>query len=297
MSIQTYVANITAFNEDESLNIEAYEKLVMRQLKYGNSIFCNGTNGEFFSLTKEEKLKVVSIAAKAVNNFNNIITNIGCISTYETIDLGMEVKKLGVEKVAVISPWLVKCSQDVIFEHYKRIANALEMPVYIYNIPNLTGNSIEIDTIEKLINETKYIVGMKDSSGDNNFFSSCVKLANKYNHFTVYAGTDSFIYEGLNSGAKGCVSGLCNLVPNLVKEVRENFVNNNLEKASEAQNKIIALRNDIVAAGNLPNIVKTLMFIMNPKIGKLRLPKTLEGEEVYNKLKIIIDKHNLELKI
>ena len=95
----------------------------------------------------------------------------------------------------------------------------------------------------------------------------------------------------------GCVSGLCNLVPHLVKDIRENFVSGNLEKSQDAQNKIIALRNDIIAAGNLPNIVKTLMFMMDSKIGKLRLPKTMEGENIDSKLKAIIDKHNLELKI
>ena len=297
MSVRTYVANIMPFNEDESINIDVYERLIKRQLEYGNNIFSNGTNGEFFSLTFQEKLEVVKSVVKLCENKDDLITNIGSISTYETIELGKAVIKIGIKKAAVITPYLVKCSQDALFKHYYNIGEALQIPIYIYNIPNLTGNIIEIPTIEKLINESKYIAGMKDSSGDNNFFSKCVELAGKYKHFEVFAGTDSFIYQGLSSGAVGCVSGLCNLVPHLVKDIRENFVSGNLEKSQDAQNKIIALRNDIIAAGNLPNIVKTLMFMMDSKIGKLRLPKTMEGENIDSKLKAIIDKHNLELKI
>ena len=137
-----YTAIITPCASDGSVNIQALREQVSRQMEYGNNIFCNGTNGEFFALNKQEKLAVTEACLDQAAGKVSVMTHIGEISTDATIALGKQVENMGVDAVSVITPWFAALRPADQISHFTRVADALRVPVYLYNIPARTGNTI-----------------------------------------------------------------------------------------------------------------------------------------------------------
>lgn len=128
-------AIVTPFTATGSLNIPALKVQVNRQLEAGNAIFCGGTNGEFFVLNEQEKLSVTQTCVDEVAGRAPVVAHIGEISTRETIRLGQQIEKLGVDAVSVIAPYFVPLKQEELIAHYSAIADALSIPMFLYNNP------------------------------------------------------------------------------------------------------------------------------------------------------------------
>ena len=157
-------AVVTPFNMEGALNLSGLKRQIDRQLSAGNGIFCGGTNGEFFVLNEEEKIAVTRTCVETVAGRAPVVAHIGEISTRETIRLGKQIASLGVDAVSVITPYFVPLKQSELVAHYTAIADALAVPVFLYNIPARTGNTIEPATARALA-EHPNIVGIKDSAG------------------------------------------------------------------------------------------------------------------------------------
>lgn len=157
-------AIVTPFTASGELNLTALRQQVERQLAAGNGIFCGGTNGEFFVLNEAEKIAVAETCVEAVAGRAPVVAHIGEVSTRETIRLGQQIAKSGVDAVSVITPWFVPLKQDELVSHYTAIADALSVPVFLYNIPARTGNTIEPQTARQLAAHGN-IIGIKDSAG------------------------------------------------------------------------------------------------------------------------------------
>ena len=143
-------AIVTPFTATGSLNIPALKVQVNRQLEAGNAIFCGGTNGEFFVLNEQEKLSVTQTCVDEVAGRAPVVAHIGEISTRETIRLGQQIEKLGVDAVSVIAPYFVPLKQEELIAHYSAIADTLSIPMFLYNIPARTGNTIQPETARAL---------------------------------------------------------------------------------------------------------------------------------------------------
>ena len=150
MSKKAFVALVTCFNEDETINYEATRAQVRRQVAAGNNIMCAGTNGDFTALTFEEKVKLAEAVVDEVGGKVDVIVNAGMPATFETIKLAKEFDRIGVTAIAVITPFFIACTQDGLIRHFSTVADAVKTPIYLYDIPARTQNHIEPETARKL---------------------------------------------------------------------------------------------------------------------------------------------------
>ncbi|ORC37955.1 dihydrodipicolinate synthase family protein [Marispirochaeta aestuarii] len=293
MSISTFVALVTAFREDESVNFEKIRDEARRQIAAGNDIFACGTNGDFSSLTFDEKVKVVESCAAVTQGKNRLIANAGCPSTHETILLAREFARIGVEAVAAITPYFISCTQEGLYRHYSRIADSLPVPVFIYEIPARTGNSIDVDTVARLAKHPN-VKGVKDSSGKKERLDALAQVVAENPGFELYAGTDSLILYGLRKGASGCVSGLANVIPSWIRNVADSFESGDAEAADAAQERVNRFREALYAPGYPPAMVKRILYLLDREVGNNRLPSLVPSTEVDAALNEVIDNFGLE---
>jgi 4-hydroxy-tetrahydrodipicolinate synthase len=266
-----YTAIITPFCDDETVNFSQLAKLVERQIGFGNNIFCNGTNGEFYATTFSEKVDITTQCVEAVSGRAKVIAHVGCASTRESILLGKEMQRLGVEAVSAITPYFIPCTQSEIERHYATIADALEVPLFLYTIPARTGNTLEKATVHKL-SEHPNIVGIKDSTGTQESLDGYLELAKECN-IEVMTGPDSLILHGFQNGASGCVSGLANVLGQEVNDIWRNFSQGNVQLACAAQDKVTVMRQSLYSLGFPPDMVKEAMYALNTENGLSRSPK------------------------
>lgn len=299
MRASTFAALVTTFRGDESIDFEALSRQIGRQLAAGNDIFACGTNGDFSSLSFAERVEVVEACAAALAGRGEgarkarLIANAGCPSTRETALLAKEFERAGAEAVAAILPYFIACSQEGLYRHYASLADSLSIPVYIYEIPARTGNSIEIGTVERLARHGN-IRGIKDSSGQAERLDLLAGVAQANPGFEFYAGTDSLILHGLRSGASGCVSGLANVAPAWIRAVADAFESASPAEADAAQAKVNELRSALYALGYAPAMVKRALFLMDSSVGNNRLPALVPDEATDAALRAALSKFGIE---
>ena len=287
-----FVALVTCFDQEERVNHAAVRKQVRRQVAAGNNILCCGTNGDFSSLTFDEKVRLCAEVVDEVAGKVQVFVNAGTPSTFETILLGKEMVKLGVDGIAVITPYFIECTQDGLHTHFSRVADALERPVYMYDIPARTQNHIEQATAVRLA-EHPNILGIKDSGGSQKTIDEYLEIANARDDFDVFSGPDTLIYYALSHGAKGCISGLGNVMPGPLNAICTEFEQGNLA-ASEAQQKRFAeLRADLYALGYPPAMVKRALYLMDESVGASRQPALMPDPERDVTVRAILDKHGI----
>lgn len=273
----TFVAIVTPFDKDEAIDAAALRRQVERQVGAGNGIFCAGTNGEFYALSFEEKVEVARICVEAAAGRVEVLAHIGEISTHQTIALGKQVEKLGVRAVSAITPSFIACSQDELIDHYRKVADALSLPVYLYNIPARTGNTIEPATA-RILADHPNIIGIKDSAGSQESLDGFLEVARGRDDFDVLVGPDSLILHGLKNGAAGNISGLGNVSPVTVNAIGASFDKGDIEAAEAAQTRFSALRKDLYAFGFPPAMVKRALRHAMPEVGASRAPVLITAE-------------------
>lgn len=267
----SFVAVVTPFDANEEINEAALRRQVERQVKAGNGVFCAGTNGEFYALSFDEKVRVAEICVEAAAGRVPVLAHIGEISTHQTIALGKRVQKLGVKAVSAITPSFVALTQNELIEHYRRVAEALDVPLYLYSIPARTGNTIEPATARALADHPN-IVGVKDSAGSQESLDGFLAVARETKGFDVMVGPDSLVLHGLKNGAVGCVSGLGNIAPVTLNAIHSNFVKGDVAAAETHQAHYSQLRKELYAHGFPPALVKRALALAMPEVGRSRLP-------------------------
>lgn len=269
-------AIVTPMNKDESLNLVELANQVNRQIDAGvHGIFCLGTNGEFYSLSRDEKIVVVETILEAVDGRIPIFAGTGCITTSDTVSLTREIAAMGVDAISVIMPYFIAVTQEQIIRHYRSIADSVDLPVLIYNIPIRTGNIVELDTVRELAG-TANIEGIKDSSGDIEFVRSLIN--NTPDDFSVYIGTDSLVLDTLKAGGTGTVSGCANLFPGLMARIYNSWKSGDIEDAAKAQDMISTIRS-LFKYGNPNSIVKRSLNLLGQPVGPAREPVNINNVE------------------
>jgi 4-hydroxy-tetrahydrodipicolinate synthase len=262
-------AMITPFLEDQQLNEEGLRlqtRLLIEQGVHG--LFCLGTNGEFFSLSQAEKLRVAGIVLEEAAGRVPVYAGTGAVSTQETIQLTRAMEGIGVDAVSVITPYFLSFSQDELLQHYERLADSTSLPIILYNIPNQTGNALQASTVARLA-KVPNIVGIKDSSGRYDVILQYLDAVD--DGFAVLAGTDSLILASLMAGGSGAVASTANLIPGLVVSIYDNWMAGNIDEAMRAQNLLRPLRHSF-QLGTLPSALKEAMNIAGLPAGPPRAP-------------------------
>ena len=173
--------------------------------------------------------------------------------------------------VSVITPSFILCSQAELIAHYRRIADALAKPVYLYNIPARTGNTIEPETARVLADHPN-IVGIKDSAGSQESLDAFLAIARERSDFDVLVGPDSLVLYGLRNGAAGCISGLGNISPVTLNAIYRAHEAGDAAAADQHQNHYSTLRKELYAHGFAPTMVKRALRSAMPEIGFSRAP-------------------------
>lgn len=279
---------ITPMNEDESVNYDELKNQINRLIKGGvHGLFFYGTNGEGYILNAQEKKKILEVAVKEVNHRVPIYAGTGCISTKDTIEMSKMAEDIGVDILSIITPSFAAISQNELITHYTRIAKAVKTPIVLYNIPARTGCSIAPATVEKL-SEIDNIVGAKDSSGNFDNMLQYIEHTSKRKDFAILSGNDSLILWCLLAGGKGGIAGCSNVYPENMVGIYENFVNGDMKKARECQDKIRALRN-VFKFGNPNTIVKKAVKMLGYNVGECRSPFNQLSDEGMKALEKVLE--------
>ena len=197
------VAIVTPFHEDGSVNYEAFEKQIERQIEGGtDAIIVCGTTGEASTLSHEEHLDVIRYCVEKVNKRIPVIAGTGSNCTETAVYLSQEAEKIGADGLLIVTPYYNKCTQKGLLEHFKIIAESVSLPIILYNIPGRTGGVlIAPETICTLCREVKNIVGVKDATGNISGVARLMHMA--AGDVDVYSGNDDQIVPILSLGGKG----------------------------------------------------------------------------------------------
>jgi 4-hydroxy-tetrahydrodipicolinate synthase len=290
MSKSAYVALVTCFNEDETINYEATRAQVRRQIAAGNNILCAGTNGDFSALTFEEKVRLTEEVVDEVAGKVKVIVNAGMPATFETVKLSREFDRIGVDGIAVITPFFIACTQEGLIRHFSTVADAVNTPVYLYDIPARTQNHIEPETARKLAAHGN-IAGIKDSGGAQETLAAYMAVGREMPGFDVYSGPDHLVLWSLENGAAGCISGLGNVLPDVLANIINAFNKGDREEALRNQEIYTNFRTDLYALGFPPALVKRSLFLMDNSVGASRQPALLPNAEQDAKVLEILKKY------
>lgn len=279
-------AIVTPFDSEGAFNAAALRRQINRQLDAGNGIFCGGTNGEFFVLNEQEKVNVTATCVDEVAGRANVVAHIGEISTRETIRLGKQIEKLGVDAVSVITPYFVPLKQNELISHYTAIADALSVPVFLYNIPARTGNTLEPQTVKTLAAHPN-IIGIKDSAGSYESLSSFLNAVKDIENFNVLNGPDSLIHQGFVDGCSACISGLANVAPKEINAIWSHFKAGDIEGSRIAQESVTGLRTDLYKVAFSPAAVKKALQILGQDVGDSRYAVEFNDQQIQQIEKVI----------
>lgn len=268
---------LTPLTADEKFCAAEMRNQINRLIKAGVSgIFTLGTNGEFYAFSQEEKIEIMKVVVDEVRGRVPVYACTGCVTTSETVALSQKAKSLGVDVLSVISPYFASISQDDLYRHYSTVAEAVDLPILLYNIPGRTGNNIAYTTVKKL---AKYpnIIGIKDSSG--NFDNTLKYIENTDPRLSVLAGNDSLILWTLLAGGTGAISGCSNVFPELMVSIYDLWAAGKFDEANEAQKKIRPFRN-VMQLGNPNSVVKRAVNLLGYPVGPAREPSNCANPEI-----------------
>ena len=276
------VAIITPMNEDGSVNYSKLKDLLEFQIENGtDAIIICGTTGEASTLSEEEHLQCIRYTCEVVNGRIPVIAGTGSNCTESAIYLSKEAEKCGADGLLVVTPYYNKATQNGLKAHFTAIAEAVSLPVILYNIPGRTGVRINPQTVVELCTEVSNIVGVKDATGDISEVAEVMSLAK--GKVDLYSGNDDQITPILSLGGKGVISVLSNILPKETHEIVASYQKGDVAKSRELQLKYIPLINALFSEVN-PIPVKKAMNIMGMEVGGLRLPLTEMEEKTASRL-------------
>lgn len=286
------VALITPFRQDKSVNYEEMAALIEYQIAGGtDAIIVCGTTGEPATMTEEERLSVISFATKQVKGRVPVIAGSGGNCTKSAVEFSKKVQDIGVDGLLVVTPYYNKATQKGLYEHYRMIAEAVDLPIIMYNVQSRTGVNLLPETAAALGKEFANIVAVKEASGN---ISQVADLINKSKgYLDVYSGNDDQIVPILSLGGIGVISVLSNIAPRDTHDMVMEYLNGNTARSLTLQLKYLDFIHALFSEVN-PIPIKKAMEFMGFHTRDLRLPLT-EMEEVHAKrLKAEMDKIHIQ---
>lgn len=262
-------ALVTPMHPDGEVNFERLAKLVDEQITAGiDALVICGTTGEKSTLDYDEHIKVVETAVKAANHRVPVIAGAGSNDTKYSVGICSDAMKVGADALLMVTPYYNKTSQEGLIAHYNYVADRVDAPIILYNVPSRTGVNIKPETY-KALSKHKNIVAAKEANGD---LSSVAKT--KYlcgDDLDIYSGNDDQAVPIMSLGGIGVISVLSNLLPRQTSEMCHLYLNGNVNAARDMQLKYIPLINALFSDVN-PIPVKEAFDILGKEIGPCRLP-------------------------
>lgn len=288
------VAIVTPMLANGEVNYPKLGEIIEYQIAHKtDAIVICGTTGEAATLSCEEHLEVIDYCVKKVSGRVPVIAGTGSNCTETAIYLSKESEKAGADALLVVTPYYNKTTQNGLVAHYTAIAEAVELPIIMYNVPSRTGCNILPETAAKLVKNVKNIVGIKEASGSISQVAKLMSLCG--DEIELYSGNDDQIVPMMSLGALGVISVLSNVAPEETHDIVEMYLDGDVRGSMELQLKSIPLVDQLFCEVN-PIPVKAAMNMMGFEVGPLRMP-LVEMEEAHKEnLKAAMKDFGIEVK-
>lgn len=287
----TITAIITPFLEDGSVDVAALKKLVEFQIKGGVSgVVPCGTTGEAATLSDEEKRQVYKTVIETAKKRVLVIAGCGSNDTKKAVALSKMAKDEGADALLHVTPFYNKPTPKGLLAHFKAIAQEVDLPIILYNVPGRTGSNVTADTTLKIAKEVPQLVGVKEASGNISQIADIIRNAPK--NFSVLSGDDSLTYAVMALGGDGIISVASNEIPKEMSALTKAALDGNWEKAKRLHFEWLDLMNVNFIETN-PQPVKTALFMMGLVKEVFRLPLVSMEDKNKEKLKEVLSSHKL----
>jgi 4-hydroxy-tetrahydrodipicolinate synthase len=261
-------ALVTPFENGE-VNFKKYGELIDMQIENGiDAIITCGTTGEGSALSDVEHKQIMEYCVKKVAGRVPVIAGTGSNDTEYGLQLSQAACKIGVDGLMMVTPYYNKTTQRGLINHYTYIADRVDRPIILYNVPSRTGMSIDVDTAVEL-SKHRNIVAIKDATGDIGYTADLLSRVDE--DFNVYSGNDNMILPVLSLGGIGVISVISNIMPRETHEMVDEFLKGNIKGAKKIQLEMISLINSLFIEVN-PIPVKTALNLMGFDVGGVRKP-------------------------
>ena len=282
------VAIVTPFGGDKT-NYDALGELIEWNISGGtDAIIICGTTGEASTMPDSEHLAAIEYTVKKVAGRIPVIAGTGSNETRHAVELSKKAEELGVDGLLQVTPYYNKTTQKGLIAHFGAIADAVNIPIILYNVPSRTGVNISIPVLKELAKRDN-IVAIKEASGN---ISYTAQVAAEVPELYIYSGNDDMIVPVMSLGGKGVISVLANVMPKETHEMCQAYFDGDCKKATKMQLDLLDLVNALFIEVN-PIPVKTALNLMGKNAGNLRLPLVDMADDTLAKLKAVMAKHGL----
>lgn len=273
------VALVTPFNEDNKVDYDKLEELVEYHIANNtDAIIACGTTGEGSTLDDKEHVATIKCVIDAANKRVPVIAGTGSNNTEHSIVMSKIAENFGADGLLIISPYYNKANKSGLKEHFTKIAQSVDTPIIIYNVPSRTGVNISPNLIADLSHSVDNIVGVKEASGNIAQIAEVARLVD--DDFSIYSGNDDSILPLLSLGGIGVISVVANICPKQTHDLVYSFLNGDIKKSRELQLSMKPLIDALFLEVN-PVPVKHAMNLLGMNVGNLRLPlSTMEDKNL-----------------
>lgn len=268
--IGSAVALVTPFFEDGQVDYPSFDRLIEWQLEEGTDAFviC-GTTGEASTLSEEEHIEVIRHAVKTIKKRAVVIAGTGANDTKTALELSILAEEAGADGLLLVTPYYNKATQKGLIRYFTEVANAVSLPIILYNVPSRTGCNIAPETVQYLANNVENIIGIKEASGD---ISQVAKIASLVGEdFALYSGNDDQNLPILSLGGKGVISVLANIAPKDTHNLVKSYLDGDMKTALDIQLKAFSLIEALFCEVN-PIPVKKATALLGFGTSMLRSP-------------------------
>ncbi|MFP5315673.1 MAG: 4-hydroxy-tetrahydrodipicolinate synthase [Actinomycetes bacterium] len=269
----------TPFNQDETIDVDTLKRVVDRSIDAGvDGVVAAGSTGEVGALSSEERLLLIKTVIEHTNGRVPVIANTGATSTAEAIRLSKRAEELGADVLMLITPYYEPLSLEETVTYIKDVANSVQIPVMLYNIPAVTGVNLDPATVRALAEEVDNIRYIKDSSA--NWEQALQPIHHHSDVIGTFIGWDVYLYSALVEGAAGVMAGTANVVPNEIVAVSRRIADGDLSGALELWNDVYPVIDALLSVPFIPS-VKAGLTLQGLPAGSPRRPTAdLNAEEL-----------------
>lgn len=263
-------AMVTPFDENLDLDLKQARALARRLVDRGaDALIINGTTGESPTVFYPQKMQLFEAVVSEINGQVPVLANVGDNCTADTVSFAQDVQKLGVDGFMLVVPYYNKPPQEGLYQHFKTIANSVDLPCILYNIPGRCVINMTAETTLRLANDCKNIVAIKEASGNLEQMAEIIN--NAPDGFDVYSGDDALTFDLMKLGGAGVISTIGNVAPDRMKEICELCAAGNFEAAAAANEALMPLMEELFITSN-PIMVKEALNLLGFPVGGVRLP-------------------------
>ncbi|WP_181348159.1 2,4-dihydroxyhept-2-ene-1,7-dioic acid aldolase [Thalassobacillus sp. CUG 92003] len=285
---------ITPFQADGEIDFDAFKALIEYQLENGtHGISVTGTSGEPSSLTIEERELVMKTAHDTINGRVPFVPGTGSTNHQETMRLTKKAEEIGADAAMVIVPYYNKPNQHALYKHFKTVADSVDIPIIIYNIPGRTAQNLHVDTLAQLSKDCPNIIGVKESNKDFEHVNRVLLKCGR--DFLLFSGIELLCYPMLAIGGAGSVSATANVLPGKVARMHDAWFEGDVATAQSLHYELMEL-NDVLFKDTNPAPVKSALGMMGKINPHLRLPMDVPSEALQNEIRDTLTKYGIALQ-